>query len=399
MLIAEKNQSLLTGSTAVVPAYNLLLHIVRSASNPKMYFAKLCSHLSQPMSNQQHGTGIALTILSTMFNIIPPDQDSRYHVFMAMLKVLKTAASYEALKSQLASLEEWLSTWEMDEEDQRAMYLAVADVAKEAGEKQEEYAYTIKGLRTFTADEASSEDARKLAITALRTALQSPTHFDFQDITGLDAIQALRNSDAEYFELLELFTSERLEELNDFKEEHENWIEEQDLDESAIDRKMRLLTLASLAAGAGQTRELPYAQIAKALQIKEEDVELWVIDVIRAGLVEGKLSQSNKTFLIHRSTYRVFGENQWREVAARLDMWKSSLSGVLRIIRQERDQFRADQERDQKEAEQKSQGGRGFDGGRGGYGGGRGRGPPQQRAGNQQRELREPREPIDENAD
>jgi translation initiation factor 3 subunit M len=360
-----------------------------------MFFAKLCDQLSQPMTNQQHGTGIALTILSTMFNIIPPDQDARYHVFMAMLKVLKAANSFEALKSQLANLEQWLNTWEMDEEDQRTMYLAVADVAKEAGEKQEEYAYIIKALRTITSEESSGEEGRKLAITALRTALQAPAHFDFQDITGLDAIQALRNSDAEYFELLELFTSERLEELNDFKEEHEGWIEKEDLDEGALDRKMRLLTLASLAAGAGQTRELPYAQIAKALQITEEDVELWVIDVIRAGLVEGKLSQSNKTFLIHRSTYRVFGENQWREVAARLDMWKSSLSGVLRIVRQERENFKIEQERELKEAEQKAQGGRGFDGGRGGYGG-RGRGPPQQRAGNQQRE---PREPIDPNAD
>jgi len=362
-----------------------------------MFFAKLCDQLSQPMTSQPHGTGLALTILSTMFNIIPPEQDSRYHVFMAMLKVLKAASSFEALKSQLANLESWLNTWEMDEEDQRSMYLAVADVAKEAGEKQEEYAYIIKALRTITSDEASSDEARKLAIIALRTALQEPSHFDFQDITGLDAIQALRKTDAEYFELLELFTSDKLEELNDFKEEHEGWIEKQDLDESALDRKMRLLTLASIAAHAGQTRELPYAQIARALQIKEEDVELWVIDVIRAGLVEGKLSQSNKTFLIHRSTYRVFGENQWREVAARLDMWKSSLSGVLRIIRAERENFKIEQEREAKETNQKADGGDGFRGGRdGGRGGFRGRGPPQQRPGNQQRE---PREPIDANAD
>lgn len=64
---------------------------------------------------------------------------------------------------------------------------------------------------------------------------------------------------------------------------------------------------------------------------------MWVIDVIRAGLVEGKLSQLNQTFLIHRSTYRVFGEKQWREVGARLNIWRDSLRNVLGVLRAERE--------------------------------------------------------------
>jgi translation initiation factor 3 subunit M len=116
---------------------------------------------------------------------------------------------------------------------------------------------------------------------------------------------------------------------------------------------MRLLTLASIAASTGQTRALPYAHIAKALQIPAEDVEMWVIDVIRAGLVEGKLSQLNQTFLIHRSTYRVFGENQWREVASRLDMWRNSLMGVLQVISAEKTRFYQEKEEELRQADQK----------------------------------------------
>ena len=63
---------------------------------------------------------------------------------------------------------------------------------------------------------------------------------------------------------------------------------------------------------------------------------MWVIDVIRAGLVEGKLSQQKQVFLVHRTTYRVFGEKQWREVATRLEQWKESLRGVKEVISRER---------------------------------------------------------------
>ncbi|KKK22104.1 PCI domain protein [Aspergillus rambellii] len=107
---------------------------------------------------------------------------------------------------------------------------------------------------------------------------------------------------------------------------------------------MRLLTLASLAAAATTTttasaRSLSYATIASALRVPASDVEKWVIDTIRAGLVEGKLSQLRSEFLVHRATYRVFGEKQWAEVQGRLMVWRRSLERVLGVVRSERERY------------------------------------------------------------
>ena len=135
------------------------------------------------------------------------------------------------------------------------------------------------------------------------------------------------------------------------------------MDNSTLHRKMRLLTLPSLAASTS-SKELEYKRIAKALQIPSEDVEMWVIDVIRAGLVEGKLSQQKQMFLIHRTTYRVFGEKQWREVATRLDQWKESLRSVKEIISRERQQAEAQKERELHEVERKAAGASGMGAGR-----------------------------------
>lgn len=110
----------------------------------------------------------------------------------------------------------------------------------------------------------------------------------------------------------------------------------QDLSHPVLLRKIRLLTLASLSTRT-PTRSLPYRTISKALRIPSEDVEMWVIDVIRAGLVEGKLSQLNQTFLIHRSSYRVFGLDQWLEVSERLEVWKGTLRNIVDVVRAARE--------------------------------------------------------------
>ncbi|KAI9781980.1 MAG: hypothetical protein M1839_005573 [Geoglossum umbratile] len=348
-----------------IAAYNLLIHLVRQSSNMGMFLPKICQHLSNPITSAPiHGPGLALSILTTIFNILEPDSETRYRVFQSMLKVIRANGLFETLQSQLKNLDSWLQEWETDEEDSRILYVEIADIAEEAGELEQSYAYLLRALQTFPSDECTSDEARTIALRALKAAISHPNHFDFQDLTSLDSVQALRKSDSIYFELLEIFSAQLLDDYIDFKDEHDGWIDdEKSLDNSILYRKMRLLTLASLAAST-QSRSLPYKSIAKALQIPPEDVEMWVIDVIRAGLVEGKLSQLNQTFLIHRSTYRVFGEKQWREVATRLDTWRESLRGVLEVVKRERESVAMQREREAREAEGKANGagGRGHGG-------------------------------------
>ncbi|KAL8949765.1 MAG: hypothetical protein Q9183_007573, partial [Haloplaca sp. 2 TL-2023] len=285
-----------------IAAYNLLVHLVRQSSKINMFLPKMCQNLSTPVtSSKSNGPGLALSVLTTIFNILPQDNDVRYHVFLAILRVIRSSGSFELLRPQLKNLDSWIAQWETDEEDQRKLYLTIAEAAEEGSEEEQSYLYLLRALRTIPNDEASSDEARQLSVRALKSALSHPSHFDFQDLTSLDSIQALRKSDPVYFELLEIFNAQVLDDYNDFKDEHDSFLEDQSLNDNILVRKMRLLTLASLAASSS-TRSLPYAHITRALQIPSEDVEMWVIDVIRAGLVEGKLSQLNQTFLIHRST-------------------------------------------------------------------------------------------------
>jgi len=186
----------------------------------------------------------------------------------------------------------------------------------------------------------------------VKTSLLSSQQYDFQDLLSVPCVQALSETHPVYFELLTVFAEKDLEDYNQFREEHEGFVEKEHLDLEKLQTKMRLLTFASLAART-QTREIPYADIAKALQISLEEVELWIIDVIRAQLVEGRMSQQKKVFLVHRTTYRVFGEKQWRQLGDLVDTWRDTLNKVATTLRKEQANLEAQRKRDLEEVERK----------------------------------------------
>ncbi|KAI5862085.1 PCI domain-containing protein [Durotheca rogersii] len=334
-------------------AYNLLVYLVLQSDNAQMLLPRVCDNLTRPItSSPVNGAGLALNALTTIFNMLPSENELRYNVFHAILKFVKAHGMYESLKKYLPRLEDWFKEWETDKEDQRKLYEEIAEAASEIGDEESSYEHVLKALRTFDDNELKSEAAQRLALRAVRAAILSPTHNDFQDLLAVPAVQALSDTHPVYSELLTIFAEKDLEDYNDFREEHEGFVEKENLNGDKLYRKMRLLTFASLAASTS-SREIPYESIAKALQIPVEEVEMWTIDVIRAGLLEGKLSQQKKVFLVHRTTYRVFGEKQWRELDDRIDGWKAVLTNVIANLRREQANAEAQKKRETEDIERR----------------------------------------------
>lgn len=275
--------------------------------------------------------------------MLPLASEARYHVFLAILKVIRATNSAQALEALAPQLEQnipnWLSAWQLDEEDAQTLHTAVADVAQAQGLSDLSYQYLLKALENVPPKSAGEKEAQSLAKRTLIHALSNPSIMDFTPLTTSDAIQALRRTDNDLVELLDVFTSDDYDEYTSFISSHSlSSLGIPDSATEALETKIRLLTLASIAAAAAD-RSVTYKDIASALKVPDSEVEIWVIDTIRAGLVEGKLSQQKQQFLVQRSTYRVFGEKQWGEVQNRLLVWRRSLESVLTVVRSERERF------------------------------------------------------------
>jgi translation initiation factor 3 subunit M len=182
--------------------------------------------------------------------------------------------------------------------------------------------FSLKKLATYGDNDA---EALPLAKDIVLRAITMENYFAFEDLLQYNAVQKLKGT--EEYELLDVFLNGTLTTYQTFAQSHASLITNS---ESNI-HKMRLLSLASLGSE-NLSRELTYADIASNLQIPEEEVEMWVIDVIRAGLVEAKLDQLNKTVIVHRSIYRVFGQEQWKKLSTSLSAWKENLNEILAVI-------------------------------------------------------------------
>lgn len=124
-------------ATEFIPSYNLLIHLLRQSPNFNRFLPKVCQILSSPItSSPVNGPGMALSILTTIFNVMQPDNDTRYHVFLAILSVVRANGLYESLRPQLKNLDRWIAEWDSDEDEQQRLFLGIADVAADAGEEE-----------------------------------------------------------------------------------------------------------------------------------------------------------------------------------------------------------------------------------------------------------------------
>ncbi|KAI5855743.1 hypothetical protein BZA05DRAFT_349137 [Tricharina praecox] len=321
-----------------IPAFNLLIHLARSSPEFPTYIATFLEVLSTPPPTSPHnGPALVISVLSTIFNVLPVNSPARYPVYRTTLKVIAAHSLYDTLAPQLKNVDKWISEWSVSVEEARDLYLEIANIAEEASDEEQFYKFLVKALQTFPDAEASAPQARELATRLVKAAINLPSRLDLEELSTFPTIQALQDSDPELFQLYDVFAGGQLEDYIEFNDEHEGWVDDNGIDHAIAYRKIRLLTLTSLAASCPD-RELPYINISRRLHVPSEEVELWVIDVIRAGLVEGKLSQLNQTFLIHRAESRTFGMSEWEQVADRLDVWKDSLSSILQVVRAAKEQ-------------------------------------------------------------
>jgi len=122
----------------IVGAYNLLIHLVINESkDPKKYLQTLCTNLHKPFTSSAfNSANIALTEFQAVFNLIPPGNPLRYHVLGEILKFAKAQSMWELMKPSLKSLPQWLENWEVDEEDQRKMFMNIAEFAMDANDDE-----------------------------------------------------------------------------------------------------------------------------------------------------------------------------------------------------------------------------------------------------------------------
>merc|ERR1711976_295655 len=194
------------------------------------------------------------------------------------------------------------------------------------------YHVLLKYLSTFEGcEENELNEALPYAVEATVLAIKLEAVLRFDDLLELSAVKLMQNHEnhSKLFELLTLFAGEKLASFDSFNEKYPDYLESLGLLKEDCLKKIRLLSLATLAS---EHSELTYDQVAKALNISLDEVESWVIFAVSAKLIEAKLDQMNQTVFVHHYSQRVFTDKQWKHLQTTLYTWKSNVQELLSIL-------------------------------------------------------------------
>ncbi|TFY82705.1 hypothetical protein EWM64_g1301 [Hericium alpestre] len=284
------------------------------------------SKLLQVIVASQADSNIKYRILSNLFNALPRTSELRLSVYKTLLDLASSRDELDVLQLSREDVQKWLEEWAVSPSDKTAFLKTLVDVFAKAGDAGTSYHYKVSWVRSI---DAFSPEAHSAAIDLIAASLSSSTIFDFDSLFKIDAIVAQK--DHELFQLLQIFVNNGVEELKAWQASHPGAAENYALDYTQLERKMRLLSLASLGfQNIGS--DLPYSKIASALQVDPSEVEKWVIDVIRVQLLSGKLSQTTQTLHVVRASSRTFEREQWELLEKRLSAWRAGLEGVLEVV-------------------------------------------------------------------
>ncbi|XP_037024387.1 eukaryotic translation initiation factor 3 subunit M [Bradysia coprophila] len=263
---------------------------------------------------------VCLQSLWRLFNNLEQSSPLRYHVYYHLVQVAKQCDQVREVFISVDQLRGQFVHCPPSNEQMQKMYRLLHDVLKDTNSELAAKVM-IELLGTYTSENASV--AREDAMKCIVTALADPNTFLLDPLLSLKPVRFLEGE--LIHDLLSVFVSEKLSSYMNFYKNHKEFVTTQGLNHEQNMKKMRLLSFMQLAES---NPEMSFDQLQKELQIKEEEVEPFIIEVLKTKLVRARMDQKNRKVHISSTMHRTFGRPQWQQLHDLLCLWKNNLNVV-----------------------------------------------------------------------
>lgn len=265
---------------------------------------------------------IALRVLWLLFQSLDEHCPIRYYVYYHLIQIAKQVEQVRAVFRGVDHLKQQFVSSPPTTEQMQKLLRLLHQVLVASKESELAAKVMIELLSTYTTENASQ--AREDAQRCIVAALGDPETFLLDPLLSLKPVRILEGE--LIHQLLTIFVSEKLTDYIKFYQNNKELIEvELGLDHERNLKKMRLLTFMQLAEGA---TEMSFSTITSELQIEEEEVEAFIIEVLKTKLVRARMDQAAKKVYIASTMHRTFGRPQWQQLRDTLHAWKSNLANV-----------------------------------------------------------------------
>jgi len=279
-----------------------------------------CSKLTMAPNNK---VGVVcLRVLLLLFQSIGDKSPMKFQVYYNIIKVAGKVDQAHVLFNDMDKIKDQLSQAQLSTDDTQKIYRLLYDVMSAAAKKSEIAAQVMAELlRTYTTENAAKakEDASKCIVMALA----DPNCYLFDHLFSLKPVLCLEGQPI--YTLLTIFTAEKLSAYLSFHQKNKAFIESLGLKHEENVKKMQALTFLQMAE---TNSELSFDVLEKELQIQPNQIEGFVIDVLKTRLVRARLDQCARKVHIISALKRSFNRQQWEQLRQTLVEWKSNLSTI-----------------------------------------------------------------------
>lgn len=263
---------------------------------------------------------VCLQSLWRLFNNLEPSSPFKYHVYYHLVQVAKQVDQVGEVFCGVDSLRQQFAQCPPSSEQMQKLYRLLHDVLKDTDIEMASKVM-IELLGTYTEENASI--AREDAIKCILTALADPKTFLLDPLLSLSPVRFLQGE--LIHDLLLVFVSEKLPSYMQFYKNHREFVTSQGLNHEQNMKKMRLLSFMKLAES---QPEMSFELLQKELEIGENEVEPFVIEVLKTKLVRARMDQTARKVHVSSTMHRTFGKDQWQQLRDMLTSWRDNLTTI-----------------------------------------------------------------------
>jgi len=261
---------------------------------------------------------LRLRMLSNLLWGLEEESGLRYVVLVALLRLAGQHDLLTMVPVDLPKMKKWIGMWKISSAKVQMLYRTLHESLIACNMREMATKVMIELLGTYTEENASQ--ARGDAHQCIVTCLADPNTFLMDHLLALKPVKFLEGE--LIHDLLTIFVSGNLGQYQQFYKNHTDFITSLGPSHEENLRKMRLLTFMQMCEN---QKEMSFSVIQEEMQLDKDDVEEFIIDVLKTRAVRARMDQIQEKVIVSSTTFRTFSKHHWQVIRQHLSSWHDNL--------------------------------------------------------------------------
>jgi len=278
-----------------------------------------CEKLSKAPT-QQLGM-VSLKVLWFLFMSLDDNSSMRFQVYYYLVGLAGRTHQLHTVYKDMATTKTMFSKAPPTSDQVQKLYRLLHEMLLLNGKSDDASRVMVELLGTYTTENASQ--AREEAQRCIIASLADPNTFLLDHLLQLKPVKFLEGE--LIHQLLSIFVGEKLDAYIKFYQQQKEFVNGLGLKHEDNLRKIKLLSFMQMAENRS---EITFAEVKDSMQLNENEVEEFLIDVIKTRLVRAKISQGDGVVYVSSTMHRTFGTGDWQQLHSLLSGWKTNLNSI-----------------------------------------------------------------------